>query len=376
MEELLPILEKQIRRYTMGDSTSVPYDKARQLMGSIIYNINGAFEDGELPMPSEGISPQQAFEFGLKKKKEKLKRAEGLYKEIQGCFCSFGNLCYIETVIKGMKAFFDYYSLEYDATNSIITLDYPLIGELTGIQGVDLIYEYLKKIQLEQIFLRRFKSEEAETILYASDSGYKENVFNVCSVILRNALGMLVSDLDPFSAMTESGLSSIKAKCHGRSKDQLKELLEGRLRYLVEKEYGSFSGLYGYLHKDIKDLSFEMQEALEEDWLDRVFPVYHGRREGLEQYVEGTSMRDETLRILMEEMMDCRYTEDKLNMVRRSVTSLEDFKEILGGCFRSHEYEAALELLSPKEKQKLREEILLKRLFDEELKEWEEYIIG
>ena len=338
MEELLPILEKQISRYTMGDSTSVPYDKARQLMGSIIYNINGAIEEEGMPVPAVGISPQQAFELGLKKKKEKLKRAEELYKKICKSFCSYGNRCYAETVIKGMKAFFDYYSLEFDALNSIITLDYPLIGRGIRLQGVDLIYEYLKDIELEQLFLSSFDREGVERMLSAYDSEYMEGIFNVCSVALRSSLGMVLAGNPPFGAMNEHTLECIMARVLGKTREELMDMLEGALGFIIYNEYGENKSLYEYLYEDIGELAFEVESAVRLGKLENAFPIYRERNDSLEWYESGTPMKDEDLRSLIEEIRDCRFTEDKLSIIKKEVRSLEDFKEIMEECFAEPEY--------------------------------------
>lgn len=376
MEELLPLLEKQIRRYTMGDSTSVPYDKARQLMGSIIYNIEGAFEEDVMLVSTEGISPQQAFELGLKKKKEKFKKAEELYREIRNGFCSYGNQCYMETVIKGMKAFFDYYSLEFDALNSIITLDYPLIGKNIKLQGVDLIYEYLRKIELEQLFLRGFDGEMVERMLSAYDSKYTDGILNVCSVAFRNSIGMVLAGApSPFGIMNENVLERIMAKVHGKTPEEIQSILEDALRFIIDNEYGKDARLYEYLHGDIADLAFEVEMCVYSGRLEAVFPIYRGKEEILEWYESSPPMRDEDLRILIDEIRSCDFTEDKLSIVKQEIRSLDDFKEVMEECFEEHEYSLALSLLSSEEVKKLREEILLKQLFGDELKEWEKHIV-
>lgn len=376
MEELLPLLEKQIRRYTMGDSTSVPYDKARQLMGSIIYNIEGAFEEDVMLVSTEGISPQQAFELGLKKKKEKFKKAEELYREIRNGFCSYGNQCYMETVIKGMKAFFDYYSLEFDALNIIITLDYPLIGKGIGLQGVDLIYEYLKKIELEQLFLRGFDGEMVERMLSAYDREYRDGILNVCSVALRNSVGMVLAGApSPFGIMNENALERIMPKVLGKTPKEIRSILEDALRRIIDNGYGKNARLYEYLHGDIADLAIEIERVANSGSLEAVFPIYREREEILEWYESSPPMKDEDLRILIDEIRSCDFTEDKLSIVKQEIRSLDDFKEVMEECFEEHEYSLALSLLSSEEVKKLREEILLKQLFGDELKEWEKHIV-
>ena len=42
MEELVPIVGRLARKYTSGDSTSISYEKAEQLMGAVLYCIREA----------------------------------------------------------------------------------------------------------------------------------------------------------------------------------------------------------------------------------------------------------------------------------------------------------------------------------------------
>ena len=40
MEELVPIVAKLAEEYTAGESTSITYEKAQQLMEAVIYSIH------------------------------------------------------------------------------------------------------------------------------------------------------------------------------------------------------------------------------------------------------------------------------------------------------------------------------------------------
>jgi hypothetical protein len=60
-------------------------------------------------------------------------------------------------------------------------------------------------------------------------------------------------------------------------------------------------------------------------------------------------MPDEHLRALIEEMRTCRYTADKLAMLKRQVKSLRDYIELLPECFEEEEYAQAFAPLSEEE---------------------------
>ena len=76
LEELLPLLQKRVRKYTGNDSTSVPYETAREILSSILYCI--AEYDRHLQSTGHALASADApdaelcFRQGLALEKEKL----------------------------------------------------------------------------------------------------------------------------------------------------------------------------------------------------------------------------------------------------------------------------------------------------------------
>ena len=66
MEELVPIVGKLAKAYTAGESTSVTYEKAEQMMGAVLYAIGQLEQPGpSYIIPTNGVSAQQAYEMGM-----------------------------------------------------------------------------------------------------------------------------------------------------------------------------------------------------------------------------------------------------------------------------------------------------------------------
>ena len=66
MEELAPIVAKLAEKYTAGESTSVTYEKAEQLMGAVLYYIREVWQQKENSMVSvSGMGALKAYETGL-----------------------------------------------------------------------------------------------------------------------------------------------------------------------------------------------------------------------------------------------------------------------------------------------------------------------
>lgn len=203
MEELVPIVAKLAGEYTSFESTSIPYEKAQQLMEAVLYciheaelveaaeNVSAAEDVGEtrshLPVSKEKTSARQAYHTGKNCVEQKTKQALNLYHAILPEFVSCGNRCLYETFTKGLPEFFRWYDVKFAPQNTIVTLDYPILKDISGLTGIDKIYEFLQCISLEQKFLQKFPEEYVTEILEqyakkvsgAQDTG-RELAENIC----------------------------------------------------------------------------------------------------------------------------------------------------------------------------------------------------
>lgn len=185
MEELLPIVAKLANKYTGGESTSITYERAEQLMEAVLYCIregNTGHKD-YLPV-GKRVSAQSAYTHGLELVRQKVKSALDLYHEILQDFHAYGNTCLYETFALGMPEFFKWYDIYFDPQNTILTLDYPILEDLASCSGVDKIYRYLSCIRLEQRFLRSFPENYVVAALRRYDERYESMIVNICEMLL------------------------------------------------------------------------------------------------------------------------------------------------------------------------------------------------
>lgn len=216
LDEIIPIVAKLTERYTAGDSTSVTYEKAEQLMGAVLYCIReaeyaeknkgeseagGGFvkeqavasdeaerkenisEQGYLTARLQGMSAQQAYETGLAYVERKVKAALALYNEMQAQFDSYGNRCLYDTFVKGIPEFFKWYDIRFAPQDTILTLDYPVRKDLSAYTGIDRIYEYLLCIHKEQEFLHTFSRNDVIDALARYNPAYEDMIDNVCEAV-------------------------------------------------------------------------------------------------------------------------------------------------------------------------------------------------
>jgi hypothetical protein len=384
MEEVLQILAERVRRFTCNESTSVTYDKARQLTSSILYcmkeeiTYNTTKKKCVALSVDQKISASEAFKLGLARKKEKINEAKVLYQDILKTFCFYENRCYYDTIIKGMPAFFQKYDVEFDAVNHILTLDYPLLYDVKEESGIDLIYEYLYKTQLEQKFLNKFSNDILLEILDGYHEKHSELIINICGLVLRNAIGCMLTNKSIYELNINDGDRQIlKIISDDKSLKELEQILSSALDKIIQEEFDNEKKLLEYLKHDIKEFAFEIKTYSDNNCLEKLFL---GKREErvLSEVVfkDGISMEDELLRKLIDEMRESRFLSDKLILLMEQVRSLSDLKEILKECFFEGEYNKVFNLLSEGEVKILKDEVFDKKEFDEDLDGWENALLN
>lgn len=166
MEELLPLVARLAEKYTGFESTSVTYERAEQLMGAVLYCIAEADGPGSNAAASGRCRPEcgrgpagsgrkegtaiwahekegaaaRAYGEGHRRVLEKAGAALELYNDMVRDFSDYGNIYLHDTVIKGMPVFFQRYDAEFEPQNTVLTLDYPVLQDLSAYSGIDRIY--------------------------------------------------------------------------------------------------------------------------------------------------------------------------------------------------------------------------------------------
>lgn len=232
MEELLPVVGRLAEQYTGFEHTSVTYEKAEQLMGAVLYCIQETETLKEQALaPAQRIPAQQAYKLGAGLVEQKAKEALKMYNEILQDFHWYGNRCLHDTFVTAMPEFFKWYDIRFDPQNTILTLDYPVLKDISPYSGVDKIYEFIHCIFLEQNFLNKFSETEIRRIL-AGCQGLTENL---CEIVLQSAIlhilagkQFLVHDLtkEDFARAQEILQKSTKEEMIGRFVYALQSFLE------------------------------------------------------------------------------------------------------------------------------------------------------
>jgi hypothetical protein len=211
--------------------------------------------------------------------------------------------------------------------------------------------EYLGRLYLENSFCRYFPEANIEGVLRGYQEDYKDLLLNIFEIIFMNALGLCILKRDIYNLnITEKDRLTLQSQLEPLSRNELLEKLTETVNQLAAYMNISNEELLVYMKTVVKALSQRLYHNLKLNKLDNIFiSIKENKSDTGSYFKEGIPMDDEDLRNLIEEMQECRYTKDKIALVKKSVHSLSDLVEILDACFYGRELEEVFALLSDME---------------------------
>lgn len=268
IEEILLVLAELTGKYTSGESSSVTYEKAQQLMGAILYCIRGC---GQNHVPSsKRLSARQAYLAGYEIVLQKVKKTRENYNEMISSFCSYGNKNYDDTVTKAVAGFFLYYDARFAPQETLITMDYPTLRNVGTRTGIDAVEDYVKWISLEQEFMGQMPESYVCDILRRFQRSYQKQFYNICRIVLRHILGCMLIRKTTGEEPEPDDYQNLKKMIQECSKDQLKDLFAGSIDGMIREKWKDNQELGDYLKADIDDFVPELLMACENNCLERV----------------------------------------------------------------------------------------------------------
>lgn len=263
IEDLVPIVAKLAEGYTSKESTSIPYEKASQLMEAVLYCMQEGENAGEFSLvQKDALSLERMYAIGKRCVEEKTKETLKIYNDMMIHFSSYENQCLYDTIVKGLPEFFKWYDSKYAPQNTILTLDYPVLMDISEYTGIDKIYEYVLCIQLEQKFLSNFSSEYVKTILFKYDKQYKLLIDNICEIVLMHVSGHIIAGKKISALNLESEeCEKMQGLIQSGNLRDLRKKLRNAVRILIQDYYENDEKLLAYLYKAVDNISVRIKTA-------------------------------------------------------------------------------------------------------------------
>lgn len=272
MEELVPIVGKLAEKYTSHESTSITYEKAEQLMGAVLYCIHELWESsGNAPSLNKKLSAQRAYEMGAAYVREKTGKALDLYNRILPEFCHYENKCLYDTFVKGIPEFFKWYDVQFEPQNTILTLDYPLLKDISEYTGIDKIFEFIKAIGLEQKFLKLFPAGYVINILSKDNRNWQESMDNICEIVFIHVIGHIILGKSlTVIELEEDDYSYMQKIFKQATLEDIKKQLTTALEIFIKNYYENDRELLNYLSGAISGIVIRLKNAADNKVLGNI----------------------------------------------------------------------------------------------------------
>ena len=272
MEELVPIVGKLAEKYTSHESTSITYEKAEQLMGAVLYCIHELWESsGNAPSLNKKLSAQRAYEMGAAYVRDKTGKALDLYNRILPEFCHYENKCLYDTFVKGIPEFFKWYDVQFEPQNTILTLDYPLLKDISEYTGIDKIFEFIKAIGLEQKFLKLFPAGYVINILSKDNRNWQESMDNICEIVFIHVIGHIILGKSlTVIELEEDDYSYMQKIFKQATLEDIKKQLTTALEIFIKNYYENDRELLNYLSGAISGIVFRLKNAADNKVLGNI----------------------------------------------------------------------------------------------------------
>lgn len=263
IEDLIPLVGYLAQKYTSGESTSVTYEKAEQLMEAVLYCIREAERETEhAVLVPERMKAEKMYHIGAEVVERKTKTALKLYHQILAEFHSYENQCLQDTMTKGIPEFFKWYDVQFAPQETILTLDYPVMKELSAYTGIDCIFQWLVCVQYEQGFLRLFPETAIISMLLHYDEEYRENIINLAEIVLFNFAGHLFAEKPLMEQrFSKTDYDKIKTVFQKESREDLKKEFQLALKLFLKGSGEEEPEILSYLADTSEEILVRMENA-------------------------------------------------------------------------------------------------------------------
>lgn len=341
--QLVSLLAGQAQQYTGYENSSVRAETAERLLQSVCYTLGVALKG--LPDTASGITalsekPLAAlFQTGQTYLTRRVSAAWRLYEKVRYTRIPTGLLAYNDT-LNGIHTFFSSYEPERFAQDAGGSIDYPLLLACPETGGVTFLYEYLRRLLLENRFCAGFSPQAIASVLRAHSPGYQELLLNISRQVLQNALGCVLAGRDVHTLhLSDDDRDYLAARLRPLSADQTARLLLHAARAVCGTLPHAGEALIRYVGEAARALVPSVRHALETDTLAQLFVTPVAAAAETLRFTSAAAMDDGAFRRLTDELRGCRHTQDKLLLIQTQVRSMSDLLDLLeSGCLFGREF--------------------------------------
>lgn len=332
--DLLLILVEQTDKWSKGESSSIPTEKAQDIMTSILFVIGIQLKSYQTPeqavemLKSEPL--KTLFENGLKLVRRKTAISHSLQKKILDNLLDTPNIYYRSTIADGINGFFKLYRPQFVAHEIHITADYPILAGRPELDGIEFIEQYLRCIEMENAFCICFNPQNIHHLLCGLTRDYRSVPLNIFEPVLLSALGLVIRNRDPKNLnLNEDDISVLYQQFSCQTGKEIQDCLKKALLDL-QKAMDFLQISMQYVSLCIPKLAVTIRNAVKMKTLDKVFLIPACSEQEPQIILSyGNRMNDREYQKLVEKIFQTDSSEEKVALILNEVHSLADLLDIL-----------------------------------------------
>ncbi len=345
---VLLIFKELVIRYTKGESSSIKEDNAINILNSIYYSINAYIQNyggqNRCYTLIYEIDVKFIYKEGVELVKKHTEECREFYKNIKENKLNIPLEIYNDT-IDNLGDFFNNYDEIFAAYDIPCSVDYPLMFDNMNLTGIFYIKQYLEKLKIETDFCNFFKQSSIRKVLRDYGKKYKINIIkspiNVFQVLLDQSIFVILCGNNEITLeISPHDREVMKRSLLEKNREELKSILKEIFKGVIVKFNIRDKKLIEYIKRYKSSFIVRFLNAYDNGNLSNMIIIE--KEESKEDKIifkKGSKMSNYKFASIVEEVMECRYIEDKINIISSNLKSFEDYIDLLDSeCLFGSEY--------------------------------------
>lgn len=348
--QLLELLNSQLKKITNNKSSSVPVELADDLMDGIAYCIDTALKSlptlGESAAMLHSQSVQSLYELGTEQLDKHGKACVALLSRARATRLKTANQGYQLVLDVTFPDFIRSWKTNPFPHDFEVITEYPLAVEPaeSGIAGV---HKRLSALALENRFCARYPQETVESLLGGYADAHRvttaDAYINLFTLCLQNLLLNKLLGRDGL-LLTEDERARLEQKLRPLSPGQRAELIRYTAELFLKESALEYPKLEDYIRRAALDFANLLNSAgrtLVE--LSVITPAARSL-----VHTDGERLEDDAFALVAEEVMLAETAKEKVQILQSELRSLEDLTDLLAsGSIFEDEFEQLYTLFDP-----------------------------
>lgn len=274
----MDFIQNYANRYVGGMSSSLPMEEMQSLAASALYQITFCLKEDGISDPAWSTMHAETLFYlqkrGIQKLNQKVKESQEHFHRIQRERIKIPQRAYQDTLMKGIPLFFSEYNLAYAAHEIPGSIDYQLSTPIVERGGILFIADYLRQLDLENQFCRKYSPVMIHQLMKAFDKQYESHLENHFEHVFLQALGKILLNQNPAAlTLTAQDIERLDNLLLPMSACLLKQTLRAASQDLVRRFSADNEACFQLADQLILQALARIQNALAHQAIDKIWTI-------------------------------------------------------------------------------------------------------